>query len=644
MNNKILKSTVSGMLLCTMFTYTMPVLAYTKDETVYSKTDANGGVYNTIVSEHLENSDDAELLKDMTNLLNITNTNGDETYTEDNNSIVWAANGSDIYYQGNTNEELPITQTIKYELDGKEISSSDIAGKSGKVKITINYENKSIHSVKINGKTQTLYTPFVVVIGTIFDNTKNSNITISTGKIETKEDKSILVGLVLPGMQESLNISKSKIDIPDSIEITMDATEFESNNILSFATPKIIDEDDLNIFDDLDGLYSKIDTIQSSSKQLEDGANTLKDGTITYGEKSEEFNSAMNQVATGVDTVNSNYEKIDDGIKTLNSSSSTLINGASKLNDGVNTLSAELSSLPAGVNQLYSGSSQVVAGLNGNGTAKNPGVVNGVNSLIESSATTTDALINTLQQSSEGSATSIATLTANNKTLQSVIANLDTVKDATLIENLNKQIATNNAVIKGLTTAKNTADATKKAVSQKQAEGEKSLESLKTGLKTIQGAMTSINSGLKDLNTKAQILPNALNTLSNGTQTLVNGSKTLGTGTTTLVSGSNTLKNGIQTLNTNTSKLASANNQLTDGSKTLVDGATTLADGITTFNSEAINKICNYINSDVKDITSRAKKLQELSESYDSFASKDESVKGKVKFILVSDEIKVKND
>lgn len=39
-------------------------------------------------------------------------------------------------------------------------------------------------------------------------------------------------------MQESLDISKDDIDIPNKIEITMDTTNFEMNNIMSFATPK----------------------------------------------------------------------------------------------------------------------------------------------------------------------------------------------------------------------------------------------------------------------------------------------------------------------------------------------------------------------------------------------------------------------
>ena len=53
MNKKVISKITSGVLLCTMLAYTTPVLAFTKDETVYSKIDSNGNNYNTIVNDHI---------------------------------------------------------------------------------------------------------------------------------------------------------------------------------------------------------------------------------------------------------------------------------------------------------------------------------------------------------------------------------------------------------------------------------------------------------------------------------------------------------------------------------------------------------------------------------------------------------------
>lgn len=198
MNKKFISKITSGILLCTMVAYGAPVMAYTKDETVYSKLESDGGLYNTIVNNHIKNEEENKLIKDLTDLLNIKNTNGDESFNLDGNSLSWNSEGKDIYYQGESNKELPITCSVKYELDGLEITAKELAGKNGKVKITIEYTNKDAHEVKINGRNETLYTPFVAVCGTIVDNDKNKNIEITNGKIVDNGSKSVLMGMALP--------------------------------------------------------------------------------------------------------------------------------------------------------------------------------------------------------------------------------------------------------------------------------------------------------------------------------------------------------------------------------------------------------------------------------------------------------------
>ena len=64
--------------------------------------------------------------------------------------------------------------------------------------------------VNINGKTQKLYTPFVVVAGTMINNKNNRNIEVSNGKVIDDGIKTVVLGVALPGLQESLNISKDK--------------------------------------------------------------------------------------------------------------------------------------------------------------------------------------------------------------------------------------------------------------------------------------------------------------------------------------------------------------------------------------------------------------------------------------------------
>ena len=66
---------------------------------------------------------------------------------------------TDLYYQGDYSGKLPLEFKISYTLDGQPISAKDIAGKSGKVKITIKMNNVDAYSVKVNGVNMTMYNP-----------------------------------------------------------------------------------------------------------------------------------------------------------------------------------------------------------------------------------------------------------------------------------------------------------------------------------------------------------------------------------------------------------------------------------------------------------------------------------------------------
>ena len=221
MKEKSILKLTSSVLLCTMLTYSSPIFAYTKEETVYTKLDNSGKSYNTLVNSHLKNSSSRMLINDLSDLTNIKNVNGDESFTQNETSLVWTADGADIYYQGESSKDLPLECSVKYELNGEEISAKALAGKSGKVKIIIEYKNKAEHIVNINGKSEKLYTPFVVVCGTILDNTIHKNITVSSGKVVDDGNKTFVLGMAMPGLKESLNIKD--IDIPSKVEISMDS-------------------------------------------------------------------------------------------------------------------------------------------------------------------------------------------------------------------------------------------------------------------------------------------------------------------------------------------------------------------------------------------------------------------------------------
>ena len=300
------KKMISGLLLFTITSYmTIPVFAASKSETVYSNLDSNGKEYKTIVSTQLTNEDKSDEITDISNLLNIENTNGDETFKKEGNQIVWDSNGNNIYYKGESDKQLPVECKITYELNGEEISAEELKGKSGNVKIKINYTNNEKHIVSINGKQVTMYTPFIIVAGTKIDNAKNKNIQITNGKIVDNGESTLAVGIAMPGMQENIGISKSKIDIPEEIEISMETEDFEMGNIIAVVAVKGIDED---LTSDLNSMYSQINELANASNEILAGANQLKEGTS-------ELVSGVDQLKDGTGVAYAGSKQIKDEVE-----------------------------------------------------------------------------------------------------------------------------------------------------------------------------------------------------------------------------------------------------------------------------------------------------------------------------------------
>ncbi len=640
--NKKLTKLISSLLLTTMLAYTTPILAFTKEETVYSKINTKGENYQTIVSTHLNNKNEEQILNDLTDLINIENTNGDEDFKLDGENIIWNANGSDIYYQGESKKELPVECNIKYELNGEEIDVSEIVGKSGKVKITIEYKNNDSHIVTINGKKQTMYTPFTTIAMTYFDNSQNKNIEAKNAKIINDGTKTIIAGIAMPGMQESLNISNKKIEIPSKVEITMETSKFEQNNIITFITPKILEE---NIsFDKLNSLYKKVDEMQVASKQIEEGANALKEGTTEFSQKTQEFNNGMKQFEEGANKASNSYKEIDNGINQVTKGSKDLKTGSIELNNGLTALSNGLSSMPENIEKLYNGSSAVLAGLSDNKETNGVGLVTGVNALAGSLNETTSNLEKSLTTMKTSCEEGVTKLTKSNSALNSVIATLNVETQSVQIGTLKQIVKQNEEAIKEYNTKIQYINTQLKELNTKKVEGKKDISKITTGMKEVQNGVSELTSGLGKLNTASNTLPENLNKLVQGSKKLANGTEELNKGTTALSAGSKQMEQGLNTLKESSKILANGSNALTQGAETINNGSIELAQGITTFNKEAINKICSYINSDIKEIVVRAEKLQELSEEYVSFTKANENTAKEVKFILITDSIKIKEE
>lgn len=271
------------------------VFANTKTETVYSKIDENGNVISTTVNEQIKNTKKLDTIEDYTELEDILNISSNDEITKLNKNITINALGKDVFYQGTSKKSLPIGINIKYYLDGKEESLDNILGKSGKIKIIIDFTNNEKHNALVNGKQETMYTPFLVTMGTMLDSSAK-NIKINNGKVVASGNKNMVVGISSPYLNRSLNINE--LSTLNTLTLSYETDNFKLPTMYFVATNKLLSDADLSVFNKLDGLNSKVDELQTNMNKIDNGASDLSKG----------INKLKNSLSSSITNLKNNNE------------------------------------------------------------------------------------------------------------------------------------------------------------------------------------------------------------------------------------------------------------------------------------------------------------------------------------------------
>ena len=660
------KKMISGLLLFTITSYmTIPVFAASKSETVYSNLDSNGKAYKTIVSTQLTNEDKLDEITDISNLLNIENTNGDETFKKEGNQVIWDSNGNNIYYKGESDKQLPVECKITYELNGEEISAEELKGKSGNVKIKINYTNNEKHVVSINGKQVTMYTPFIIVAGTKIDNAKNKNIQITNGKIVDNGESTLAVGIAMPGMQENIGISKSKIDIPEEIEISMETEDFEMGNIIAVVAVKGIDED---LTSDLNSMYSQINELANASNEILAGANQLKEGTS-------ELVSGVDQLKDGTGAAYAGSKQIKDEVeestknlkndntpaidsKTLEAIKAQAMQSATLSDEQKAGIAAQAKAVATLSDEQKAGiAAQAKAGAKLTDAQKA-----GIAAQAKAAAKLTDAqkaeiaaqakltdeqkakitaqakagakftgtqktaiieqaqenYPETLTEAEKQLILTVAQNTAYQTATTTALAVAESTAEATALK-VAQSVAESTAEATALKVAQSVAESTAEATAQTVAQSTATQTAETTALTVAQSTATQ-TAGATATQTATQVGNQAKQKFTNQ---VVSQMSTLGTALDELTNGLANIDNGVSALSVGTNKLD--------------NGALQLANGVKTFNEQGISKINNLVNGDLRNIASRVEKMNELANEYNNYAGIQNGMAGEVKFIMITD-------
>ena len=643
-----------------------------KEETVYVISDSNGNVTNTIVSDHLINKDDQSSLKDMTDLSEIENVNGNETFTRDGDQLIWQADGNDIYYQGTTDKATPVTQKVTYYLDGKEITPEELAGKSGKVTIRFDYTNNEKVKTTIAGKEEEICVPFVAMTGIVFDDSFK-NIEVSNGKVISDGNNNIVVGYALPGLKDSLNVKDSDFDsdieLPDYFEVSAQVEDFSLEMTMTVAmnATNFISMDSSDATASMDDM---LNTLTDATGKLQDGSGDLAEGMDTLKSKMGDFSNgvvslkdAINAYTDGTVTLNNGIGTLKSGIDTLADNVPALVSGVGQLKTGSDSAAEGAKNLAAGAAQVSEGVNTVAGMLSGMGDtidAAKAGVEQNFSTATNMSVEQAQGTIQSLKTAQEtlktgiGFETKAAAYLAAGKpvddpeyleavgtakayykgagdSLGMTIDNAATA--AAVIESLGDTIASLQNGIGQVNGAKSALDGVKASLTSEETTAKiaaltEGAASVAKGASDLSSGVSAIQAGITQLNDKAGSLGSGANQLKDGIAQLANGAATL-------VANNDALNSGA-------AAVCDATGQLSDGVGTLQDGAHQLSDGMVEFNETGIEKIVNSYNGDMKPLVERMQAVINAGADYQTFTRISDDVNGSVKFIYKTAAVKEK--
>lgn len=649
--NRISKTVISGLLVTSLVVSNgayANAQKISKDESVYVNADESGATTKITVSNWLKNAGINGTINDESDLKDIQNVKGDETFTQNGDDVQWSAGSNDIYYQGTTDKELPVGVEIKYELDGKEIAAKDLLGQSGKLKITVSYTNKSKSTQTINGEKQEMYTPFVMATGIILPDDKFSNVEVDDGKIINEGSNNIVVGFGMPGMAESLDLDEDAADkLPEGFTVTADVTDFSIGNTITFASPSILSDLELDDIDDLDDLENKLEKLVDSSEDLVDGSKKLsnkmgelEDKFDDYQDGEKSLNKGIKDLVNGGTTLKKGVKDYTNGVDTLAKGTQSYVNGAKQITNGNQKLYEAVKDMPSSYKEFSDGLQAYTKGVDTLADTKTA-------KQLTDGADAVTAGIGTLNENLgklESSYDNYKLLAEGLKAQAAQIS--DPTQKATIlayVQKLEELYQGQKASVGALVSATNKESTLKSGASQVAV----GIKKVMTGAQTLSGNSATLRSADQKLTSSIATLTASVKKLSEGSKTLSSNDRKLLAGAKKILkasksvkSGSDKLINGANKLKKGSNKLHKATGKVADGIGKLSDGADDLYEGMDKFDQKGIQKLNNVYEDDIKTLKTRLEKLTDMSKDYTNFSGISKGMDGKVKFVIETAEVK----
>lgn len=654
----------------------------TKDETVYVLANAEGEAKRVIVSDWLTNPDGEKDLADATTLKDAKTVKG-SAFLKD--GVWYNADGADVYYQGDAEDALPVNLTVSYTLDGEAKTAAEMTGKSGRVTIRVACDVKETKDgVKV---------PFAALTAALLDNDVFTNIEVTNGKFLDDGDRTVVVGWALPGLQETLKLDAETVTLPEYVEISADAKNFEAPTTLTVVTNELFSAVDVDSIDATE-LTENINKLKDGMAQLKDGASRLADGVSALKDGAKTLADGATELKNGAEALKEGANPLGDGVSQLNDGATALETGSAQLTEGLNTLTANNEALASGATKLF----ETVLGIAN--TQLSAAMENAPTLTIENYEETLTALLDACSEAGidkqlhdqveavvnqnrakieeavtakvqETVAAQVEEAVRENVTAQ-VLAAMDmtpdtykaAVESGALTDAQKNQIAAAvdaqmksqevKAVLAQQTGQTMGSDEIKATIEQNVNEQVEALTQQNMASKDVQAkraaaleqgqaaaaSLTALKAQLDDYRT----FYDGLNAYLAGTAQAANGASELKIGAAQLAAGTEELNGkvpalleGIGSLSNGMNTLTENLPSLTDGVQQLLDGANELKDGLNTFDEEGVSKLVSLVEDDLADMLDRVKAALNAANAYTTYTSLGENMTGRVRFVWRTD-------
>ena len=685
---------------CTMaFAADSPV---TKDENVFLFLNPDGSIQSQVVSDWLHSDNGLRGVTDRTSLTDITNLKSDAAYTLNGDALTWDTDDHDVYYQGSSTQTPPVTASIRYELNGQEMTAAEMLGKAGHVKITVKLTNHLKKTYQIGGAARSVYTPFATVVSMALGADDFTNVKAEHGTVQTDSQTQLVAFVTLPGMQETFkglltgDLSDLNDKLLDEVTLEADTDAFVMPTILLAASSSV---------EDLRDTVDDIPSLDETLNEVRDGMDELKDGSVDLDDGAHELDDGAHDLHDGAQELDNGASDLKDGAKDLD-------DGAKELNNKMGEFSAKYTEFDAGVSGAKSGMETLCAGLakmKGQmdekmlpGLARaaqlqgdlegQMGTIQGVlgsipetSQLEEAQDTVTQAVTDAATNAANTAGQAVADAAADTaaQTSQAYAAAIGALLDNEELGFSDEQKAAVQAALSGVAEGLASEDNQEAVAATAQAAGEKTAAQVAAQGKVIQEALapvagldtTAMKQQVGEVSTTANELMGLMNTLTTslyngenplddetiyggtsqmaaGAQQLVGGAATLSGysgqfkeaigqfkgGTGELADGTGKLLDGTGELKDGTQELLDGTVDLVDGTGKLVDGTQELLDGVDEFRDKIEEKAGDVDTKQIDDALDTLDALQTEAESYTTYTGTPDGVEASIKFVMKVEE------